>query len=129
VIRQSPAEDIIAGRSAYAAVMEQLSVRLNSHKGRPTLPEWISYWLGLYGGKRLMTEAVTAVVDWAFRALPELTSVQSGGLAANLGSIRVMQKCGLALEGRETLAFAKFGGVKCEVLHHQVSRNAWVLRH
>jgi [ribosomal protein S5]-alanine N-acetyltransferase len=81
-------------------------------------------------GKGLMTEAVTAVVDWAFRALPELTSVRSGGLAANLGSIRVMQKCGLVLEGRETLAFAKFGGVKCEVLHHQVSRNTWVvLRH
>jgi ribosomal-protein-alanine N-acetyltransferase len=80
-------------------------------------------------GKGLMTEAVTTVVDWAFRALPELTSVRSGGLAANLGSIRVMQKCGLVLEGKETLAFAKFGGVKCEVLHHQVSRNAWVLRH
>ena len=80
-------------------------------------------------GKGLMTEAVTAVLDWAFRALPELTSVRSGGLAANLGSIRVLQKCGLVLEGRETLSFAKFGGAECEVQHHQLSRDAWVLRH
>jgi ribosomal-protein-alanine N-acetyltransferase len=80
-------------------------------------------------GKGLMTEAITAVLEWAFRALPELTSVRSGGLPANLGSIRVMQKCGLVLEGRETLAFAKFVGVKREVLHYQVSRVAWVLRH
>lgn len=80
-------------------------------------------------GKGLMTEAVTAVVDWAFRALPELTSVKSGGLAANLGSIRLMQKCGLVLEGRETLSIAKLGGVECEVLHHQLSRDAWALRH
>jgi len=80
-------------------------------------------------GKGLMTEAVTAVLDWAFRTLPELTSIRSGGLAANLGSIRVMQKCGLVLDGRETLVFAKFGAVECEVLHHQLSRDAWVLRH
>jgi len=80
-------------------------------------------------GKGLMTEAVTAVLEWAFRELPELTSVRSGGLAANVGSIRVMQKCGLVLEGSETLVFAKFGGAKREVLHHQVSRDTWVLRH
>ena len=80
-------------------------------------------------GKGLMTEAVTAVLDWAFRALPELTLVRSGGLAVNLGSIRVMQKCGLVLEGSETLAFAKFSNVKCEVLHHQISRDAWMRRH
>lgn len=66
----------------------------------PARPQW---------GKGLMTEAVTAVLEWAFRELPELTSVRSGGLAANLG--------------------AKFGGAKCEVLHHQVSPDAWVLRH
>lgn len=80
-------------------------------------------------GKGLMTEAVTAVLEWAFRELPELTLVRSGGLAANLGSIRVMQKCGLVLEGRETLTFAKFGSVECEVLHHQISRDAWNRRH
>lgn len=80
-------------------------------------------------GKGLMTEAITAVLEWAFRALPELTLVRSGGLAANLGSIRVMQKCGLVLEGSETLAFAKFGSVEREVLHHQISRDAWIRRH
>ena len=82
----------------------------------------------LHWGKGLMTEAVTAVLEWAFRELPELTLVRSGGLAANFGSMRVMQKCGLVLEGREMLSFAKFGGDKCEVLHHQISRHAWVRR-
>ena len=79
-------------------------------------------------GKGLMTEAVTAVLEWAFRSLPELTLVRSGGLAANIGSIRVMQKCGLVLESRETLEFAKFGGAKCEVLNCQISRDVWILR-
>ena len=40
-----------------------------------------------------------------------------------------MQKCGLVLEGSETLAFAMFGSVECEVLHHQISRDAWIRRH
>ena len=80
-------------------------------------------------GRGLMTEAVTAVLEWAFRSLPELISVRSGGLAANIGSARVMQKCGLVLESRETLEFAKFGGAKCEVLNHRISRDAWLLRH
>jgi ribosomal-protein-alanine N-acetyltransferase len=83
----------------------------------------------LQWGRGLMTEAVTAVVEWAFRSLPELTLVRSGGLAANLGSMRVMQKCGLVLESRETLEFAKFGGAKCEVVNHRISRDAWLLRH
>jgi [ribosomal protein S5]-alanine N-acetyltransferase len=83
----------------------------------------------LQWGKGLMTEAVTAVLDWAFHSLAELTLVRSGGLAVNLGSIRVMQKCGLILESRETLEFAKFGGAKFEVLNHRISRDAWLLRH
>ena len=80
-------------------------------------------------GRGLMTEAVSAVLEWAFRSLPELTLVRSGGLAANVGSMRVMQKCALVLESREILEFAKFGGTKCEVLNHRISRDAWLLRH
>jgi len=77
-------------------------------------------------GKGLMTEAVTTVLEWAFRSLPELTVIRSGGLAENLGSIRVMQKCGLVPESRKTLAFAKFGGAEREVLDYQLSRDAWM---
>jgi RimJ/RimL family protein N-acetyltransferase len=75
-------------------------------------------------GKGLMTEALTVVIEWAFRTLPELCSIRSGGLAANIGSIRVMQKCGLSLEKDEYLAFPKFGGTH-EVLHYRIARDAW----
>jgi len=64
-----------------------------------------------------MTEVVTAA------------SILSGGLAANIGSIRVMQKCGLTLKAKEYLAFAKFGGNTHEVLHYRIAPEAWERLH
>jgi len=80
-------------------------------------------------GKGLMTEAVAEVIGWAFHALPELSSILSGGLVAIIGSIRVMQKCGLTLQTNEYLAFAKFGGTIHEVLHYRIEREAWARLH
>jgi hypothetical protein len=61
--------------------------------------------------------------------LPELSSILSGGLVAIIGSIRVMQKCGLTLQTNEYLAFAKFGGTIHEVLHYRIEREAWARLH
>jgi ribosomal-protein-alanine N-acetyltransferase len=76
-------------------------------------------------GSGLMTEAAAAVIHWAFSAAAGLTSLRSGGLAANTRSIRVMQKCGMVLERKELVEFAKFEGRTLEVLYYQITRDAW----
>jgi [ribosomal protein S5]-alanine N-acetyltransferase len=47
-----------------------------------------------YWGQGLMTEAVDAVCGWAFQALPSLLEIRTSVVEANVGSIRVLEKCG-----------------------------------
>ncbi len=50
-------------------------------------------------GNGYMTEAVRAVIDAAFAALPALARVQAGANARNRASIRVMERLGMTHEG------------------------------
>lgn len=52
-----------------------------------------------YWGKGLMTEAVEAVVKFAFEEHPGLVRVQATCLENNIGSRRVMEKVGMQFEG------------------------------
>jgi len=45
-------------------------------------------------GRGLMTEAARAVCDWAFDALPDLTTIETSVAVANPGSARVVEKLG-----------------------------------
>lgn len=56
----------------------------------------------------LMTEAVTAVVDWGFRRFERLERLTTGAVSANVGSRRVLEKCGFELDGLVTERWAKF---------------------
>jgi len=56
----------------------------------------------------LMTEAVTAVVEWGFRTFERLERVTTGALSANIGSRRVLEKCGFELDGLVGERWAKF---------------------
>ena len=76
--------------------------------------------------KGLMTEAAKAVVDWVFEHLPELNELRSGGLSENVGSIRVMEKCGMHLNQRYKTRFDKFGGEKQEVSEYMMTRTDWL---
>jgi ribosomal-protein-alanine N-acetyltransferase len=54
----------------------------------------IHYVLGKpYWGQGLMTEAVDAVCNWAFGALPSLFEIKTAAVEENLGSARVLEKC------------------------------------
>jgi ribosomal-protein-alanine N-acetyltransferase len=54
-----------------------------------------SYW-----GQGLMTEAVSAVCTWAFAKLPSLVHIETTVVAdENVGSARVLEKCGFARVG------------------------------
>jgi [ribosomal protein S5]-alanine N-acetyltransferase len=48
-----------------------------------------SHW-----GAGLMTEAVEAVCHWALDALPSMQDITTGVVAENVGSGRVLEKCG-----------------------------------
>lgn len=68
------------------------------------------YSLGFaHWGKGIMTEAGRAVIDWAFANLPMLERFQAFCIAENLGSRRVMEKCGLEFEGIRRKAMAVKG--------------------
>ena len=74
-------------------------------------------------GRGLMTEAVTAVIDEAFAALP-LRKVTARALAPNVGSTRVMEKAGMQFEATLRQHFAHHGQV-FDVLHYGLLREEW----
>lgn len=63
----------------------------------------LGYWLGLpYVGVGYMTEAIEAVVSFAFEDL-DLSRLEAACLPENFASRRLLERCGFAQEG---LAFA-----------------------
>jgi RimJ/RimL family protein N-acetyltransferase len=63
-----------------------------------TAPE-LGYWLGVkYWGKGYATEALHAVIDYAFTDL-NYESLQAGARVTNPGSRRVLEKCGFQWTG------------------------------
>lgn len=47
----------------------------------------------------LMTEAVTAVCDWAFASVPHMTEIRTSVVEVNFASARVLEKCGFSRIG------------------------------
>ena len=61
-----------------------------------------------YWNQGIMTEAVRAVLDWAFCTNPKLGSVSSSAMTANPASTRVQQKCAMRLMRHESRKWDKF---------------------
>ena len=62
-------------------------------------PHELGYWLGVnYWGKGYATEALHALVDYAFTDL-EFDSLQAGARVTNPASRRVLEKCGFQWTG------------------------------
>jgi len=82
------------------------------------------FWLGrAYWGRGYMTEAFSAVLDYAFGML-NLNRVSAGHFAGNLASGRVQQKCGLQYEGTHRQAFLKNGAYIDEVMY-AITKEDW----
>ena len=78
-----------------------------------------------YWNQGIMTEAVRAVLNWAFRTYTTLESVSSSAMTANPSSTRVQQKCGMKLLRTEYQTWSKFDE-PVELAICSISRDAWV---
>jgi [ribosomal protein S5]-alanine N-acetyltransferase len=82
-----------------------------------------------YWGHGIGTEAVQAVIDLAFKSLPQLDVIRSGGLAENDRSIAVMKKCGMVFEGTTEAPIQKLGGELRDVAHYRITRREYESQH
>lgn len=102
--RLSDAETFIAGASKSGEAALLITLRdgtvigacgLVNQEGAPEL----GYWLGVpYWGKGYATEAVHAVIDYAFDDLGH-TALQAGARVTNPASRHVLEKCGFQWTG------------------------------
>ena len=77
-----------------------------------------------YWGKGFMTEALAAILALSFEKL-ELNRVESTHYLGNEGSGKVMQKCGMELEGMGRQE-VKIKGVFHDVAHYAITRERWM---
>jgi RimJ/RimL family protein N-acetyltransferase len=61
-----------------------------------------------YWNQGIMTEAVSAVLDWGFGTFPRLQTVSSGAMTVNKASRRVMEKCGMVFQKHVQEKWEKF---------------------
>ena len=77
----------------------------------------IGYWLGeAYWGRGIVTEAVSALTQWAFDNF-DLSRIYAGVLEWNPASMRVLEKAGYQLEGRLRKAVVKQNHVMDEFIY------------
>jgi RimJ/RimL family protein N-acetyltransferase len=78
-------------------------------------------------GKGLMTEACRAVLDWGFRAHPDLQRVRSSAVVVNWGSRRVMEKCGMEFQKTVREKWEKQEAL-VELAVYEIERTKWEKR-
>jgi RimJ/RimL family protein N-acetyltransferase len=71
-----------------------------------------------------MTEATRGVLEWAFDTLGSLERVATTATPANVGSRRVLEKCGFEFSGLVIQDFKKFGG-PIELAAYVLTRGQW----
>jgi RimJ/RimL family protein N-acetyltransferase len=95
-----------------------IGVSLNQDVHRLTAE--MGYWLGEpYWGKGVMTEAVAKFSQYAFERF-HLMRIYAEPYANNLGSCRVLEKVGFALEGRLRSSVIKDGQIIDQFLYAQI---------
>lgn len=75
-------------------------------------------------GQGLVTEAVSSVRDWAFESLEGLVRLQAMCLTTNSPSMRVLEKCGMRLEGIRRKGFQLKGEI-VDLAQYSILREEW----
>lgn len=85
----------------------------------------LGYWLGQsYWGRGIMTEAVDAIVRYAFQHF-DIHRIYASVFERNLASIRVLEKCGFSRETIHYQAILKDGVVMDEYLYVKLLETSW----
>lgn len=83
-----------------------------------------------YWNRGIVTEATEAVMHWAFRRLPSLQEIRSGGLSRNAGTMRVLEKLGFEIRARTNVPRPpKFATESLEATHFSIRRDAFYETH
>ena len=77
-----------------------------------------------YWNQGIITEALRAVMDWAFHTYETLDRIRSSAMTANPASTRVQQKCGMKLQRIEHQTWPKFDD-PVELAICSISRDEW----
>lgn len=84
----------------------------------------LGYGIGTsYWGQGFTSEAVSAVIDWAFDKY-SLAKVHARSDVRNVGSQRVMEKAGMAREG-VLRSQAKRRGIRVDYVYYGILRQEW----
>lgn len=87
----------------------------------------IGYWLGRpFWGRGLMTEAVTACLDWFFDATA-MDTLYSGVFHFNAASLAIQSKLGFTQTGRSAL-LCLARGAEVEHIDTKLTRSVWKAR-
>jgi len=76
-------------------------------------------------GKGLMTEAVRAILKWAFDSMPSLQCITTSAMTQNIASTRVMQKSGMLFQFSHLEKWDKFDS-PIELSIYSISRDLWL---
>lgn len=75
-------------------------------------------------GHGIMTEAVEAVLEWAFGSDPHLQRITTTVIEEHVASRRVLEKCGMEVVGHASEKWSKFAE-PVELAVYGVTREAW----
>ena len=108
-------------RKGYSGVIGVVEFGTHDNNTRGSVDYALSeeYW-----NQGVMTEAVRAVLDWAFQTFPGLDSVSSSAMTANPASTRVQEKCGMQIVRREHRKWDKFDE-PVEMAFCSITREEW----
>lgn len=70
-----------------------------------------------------MTEAARAVTLYCFKEISSLKFLRSGGLTENKASLRIMEKCGMTINHKMHVRFAKFNNEAREISEYSLTRD------
>jgi RimJ/RimL family protein N-acetyltransferase len=86
----------------------------------------IGFWIGeVYWNRGYMTEAMQALVDYAFGRSPGLTTIRTSVQATNPAARRVLEKCGFQYAGPGTQRDIRQGCL-VPVDHYRMDRGIWL---
>ena len=77
-----------------------------------------------FWGRGIMTEAVQAVLDWAFESRPDVERVTTTDLEPHGASRRVLEKCSMSIWGHLSERWEKFDA-PVDLVMYGLTRDVW----